>query len=452
MPAMPTRYHVAVRRPDDEAILVLADGSMPGFRLDDAPPWQVVSPVVERLGLEHGLRVIALRTAWRSGPGEGPGDDDRLYEASWLGGPVPAGARWVDLADLDLRPTPLGDAIGRGALIPAAGDRQPWYRPGWFEGFAGWIDERLHDVGLHRHGPPRQVRSWGRSALVTVETDRGRWWAKQVPAVFAHEVSVTGLLSDVDPGIVAPVVAAEAATARLLMEDASGPILAREPGSTAAWLATMARLAEVQRVLARDLGALRVAGVPGADLAELSGRVPAILADDALLRVGRPDGLAEADLEVLRSSEGRLVAACDALARSSIGPSLDHGDLTARQVIVGEMGPVFLDWSDATIAHPFLAAASFLGDGRDVDPGIGGSLEAAYLAGWTGSVPGSVPESDATAALDLARIVHPLHMARLHVDRILPGLEQPWELERTVPRLLRSLVPRLGALPSILGE
>ena len=50
----------------------------------------------------------------------------------------------------------------------------------------------------------------------------------------------------------------------------------------------------------------------------------------------------------------------------------------------------------------------------------------------------------------LARIVHPLHMAQLHADRILPCLEQPWELAWNVPFLLRSLLPRLATLPRIL--
>ena len=305
-------------------------------------------------------------------------------------------------------------------------------------------------AGLRRHGPPRQIRSWGRSALLTVETDRGRVWAKQVPGVFAHEVAVTGLLSDLDPGFVPPLIAADPAGGRLLMEDVSGPNLASVPGSPDAWLATMSRLAEVQRVLARDLGALQMAGVPSAPLSTLGVRVPSLLADDDLLLVGRPDGLSRQDVGRLRAAEADLVAACAALAASPIGPSLDHGDLTARQVIVGEMGPVFLDWSDATITHPFLAAASFLADRRDMAGDLHPALAASYLAGWTGPATGSVGVADAKDALGLAGIVHPLHMARLHADRILPGLEQPWELERTVPRLLRSLVPHLTALPRML--
>ncbi len=74
---------------------------------------------------------------------------------------------------------------------------------------AAWIDDRLAGAGLRRHGPIRQVRSWGRSALLQADTDRGLVWAKEVPAGFAHEIAVTGLLADLDPGLVPPIIAAD---------------------------------------------------------------------------------------------------------------------------------------------------------------------------------------------------------------------------------------------------
>ena len=112
---MQARYHVAVRRPDDDAILVLRDGAMPGFALDDAPSWQVVAPVVERLRDDVGLDVVALRAAWLGEPAA-DGSLDRLYEVAWRGGSVPAGSGGRPLPDLERRATPLGRAIDAGVL------------------------------------------------------------------------------------------------------------------------------------------------------------------------------------------------------------------------------------------------------------------------------------------------------------------------------------------------
>ena len=96
------------------------------------------------------------------------------------------------------------------------------------------------------------------------------------------------------------------------------------------------------------------------------------------------------------------------------------------------MGPVFLDWSDATVTHPFLAAASFLDD----PAGVPADLRQRPRGGLPRRLDRlRRPAPTATRALELARIVHPLHMAQLHADRILPGLDQPWELAWSVPVL-----------------
>src|SRR5262249_51400161 len=147
----------------------------------------------------------------------------------------------------------------------------------------------------------------------------------------------------------APEIAADQATGRLLMEHVDGPLLSEATLDPAPWTATLARLAEAQRVLAADLDAARVAGVPSASLATLADELPRLLDH-------------EATPAVVRDALDDLAAACRALDASPFGPSLEHGDLSPGQVIVGEMGPVVLDWSDSTITHPFLAAASFLLD------------------------------------------------------------------------------------------
>lgn len=432
---MRVRCHVAVRRPDDDAILTLADGAMPGVVIDDAPGWPVVGPVVDGLRETYGLDVVALRVAWVGEPAA-DGSVDRLVEVAHRGGPVPRGARWVPLAEVERRPTPLGRAIDAGALEPADGTLQPWYRPDWFDGMAAWIDAALADAGLGRRGPVRQVRSWGRAALLTLETDRGRAWAKQVPTVFAHEIAVTRLLGDVDPGFVAPEIAADEAAGRVLMEHVDGRHLIETRDDLVPWTATLARLAEVQRVVGADLEAARIAGVPAAPLGSLADDLPRLLDHD---------GTSTA----VRAAIEDLQAACRALEASSIGASIEHGDLTPGQVIVGEMGPVILDWSDSTITHPFLATASFLGAPDELPTSLGGdvvtALADAYLAGWGGG-------AEARHALELATVVDRLHQVRLAVDRILPGLEQPWEGERMRPDALRRLERRLPELPRILGR
>src|SRR4029079_14727973 len=122
-----------------------------------------------------------------------------------------------------------------------------------------------------------QVRTWQRSEVVTFDTDRGRMWAKSVPEVFAHEVAVTTLLADSDPGIVPPVVAADVALGRFITVHVDGRVLADVRDEPEAWLATLSRLAELQRVLSVEPTELAIAGVAAAPLADLADVAPRLL-------------------------------------------------------------------------------------------------------------------------------------------------------------------------------
>ena len=319
--------------------------------------------------------------------------------------------------------------------------RAPWSDPAWLGEMTAWVDVRLAALGIHRRGEPAVDRMWARAALLTFDTDHGPMWAKAVPEVFAHEVAVTILLADIDPGIVPPVVAAAQGLGRIITEHVAGPVLASVRDEPAAWTATLSRLAEVQRVLAADRRALEIAGVAAAPLAELAEDVPRLLADDALLLVGLPGGLSAAEAAALRARAPEFVDACRALDAVGIPDSLEHGDLSATQVIVGEMGPVILDWSDGSITHPFLSAASFLAERRTAGgPGTVDEVDLidAYLAPWVAA--DFVTLAEARRALDLAGTVLPLHLAALYADRVLPGLERPSEHETMVPNALRSLL------------
>jgi hypothetical protein len=312
--------------------------------------------------------------------------------------------------------------------------------PAWWADMTAWTDARLAERGIRRVGPLEPVRVWARSAVSRFETARGRMWAKAVPGIFAHEIALTELIADIDPGAAPPVVAADAGLGRILTDHVEGPLLTDAPGPIA-WTATLARMAELQRVLAADLHALELAGVAPAPVRGLGELVPELLRDDRLLGLGRPSGLSAAEAAALRTRESDLVAACRALAASPVPDTLDHGDLSPDEVIVGEMGPVFLDWSDGSITHPFLSAASFLAAvdvRREPTPATHDQLADAYLGPWLAASGMSL--DDGHDVLALARIVHPLHVAAQYVERVRPGLGDAADMDGVVSDRLRSLL------------
>jgi hypothetical protein len=314
----------------------------------------------------------------------------------------------------------------------------PWQDPAWMPEMASWVDARLAAAGIRRRSEVARIWFRPRAALLSVETDRGRMWAKAVPPVFAHEIALTELLADIDPGIVPPVVAADRALGRIITEHVEGPLLSGLD-DPAIWTATLSRLAEIQRVLASDPTALREAGAVAAPLARLAETLPGLLGDDDLLLVDRPDGLTGREAAGLRRRIPDLVRACRSLDASGIPDSLDHGDLAADEVIIGAMGPVFLDWSDGSITHPFLSAAALLSGGGTARASAD-ELAAGYLGPWLSAGLG-LSEETGRAALALARTVLPLHRVALYVERVLPAIDDPAGSAAAVPRALRAILP-----------
>jgi hypothetical protein len=407
------------------------------------PDWPPV--VVHATSANAASRDVALTKALREGRFDTSGfplmTSDRLAD---IGSYQVTGAMVIASAHLrrwrGIRPRGENARHGIAYWRSVSTEPQPWQDAGWFTEMSGWIDARLANIGLRRQGEAVVVRAWARGVTITFETDRGRMWAKAVPEIFAHEVAVTELLFDIDPGVVPPVVAADRGLGRIITEHVDGPSLASLGDDATVWAATLSRLSELQRVLAADPGALAVAGVAAAPLERLAEDAPDLLTDDALLQVGRAGGLTTREAATIRARIPELVDTCHALAASGVPDSLEHGDLAADEVIIGEMGPVFLDWSDGSITHPFLSAASLMAGGADpVDDQD--ARTAAYLGPWLAAGIGLTAEAG-HAAIASARTVLPLHLTSLFASRVLPRVGTDADLAGVVPRALRTLLPR----------
>ena len=147
-------------------------------------------------------------------------------------------------------------------------------------------------------------------------------------------------------------------------------------------------------------GELQVACI-GNNLRELEGIVPsresyalAAVSEsswDALLDfVGARNDLPIQDIRLLREIGPPLVREFTNVPNFGIPSSIDHGDFHPFNVIASSRGCVFLDWSEASIAHPFFSAAAFLSYAVWLRPDIQSqkrSLTSAYLARWSKYAP-----------------------------------------------------------------
>jgi hypothetical protein len=184
----------------------------------------------------------------------------------------------------------------------------PWEAEGWLDDAFTWIDEHVE-----RTGELEILRKRPWSALIRVPTADGDAWFKE--SIDAFEPPLTKLLAARRPDCIPEVIAAEGT--RLLTASA-GPS-ARDVPDDVDWEAVARRYAELQIELADSVGELLALGVPDS----------------------RPDAL------------GHEVA-------GPLPVTLIHEEVHDGNVHLRDGRPVFIDWSEASVSHPFAGLTNTL--------------------------------------------------------------------------------------------
>jgi hypothetical protein len=346
----------------------------------------------------------------------------------------PPAQHWMPLAEMPaLRKNWLA---GRHVV-----DGRAWTRPEWFARACDWIGERATSAGWRVHDV-QQIRTWEFSCVLKVSTDRDNLFFKALPRAYAREVALTRRLADWYPERVPPVLAADARRRWLLLRDCGGPCL-EDGAPLAEWQHVARTYATVQADAATHLDRLRALGCADRPLAALRTQIRDLLANPAALLLGEPDGLSASELEGLRDRLPELLSACEDLAASALPLSLDHGDLWASNVYLAPTGPMFIDWTDACITHPFLSLAPLLRS-ADWDTNLPANATTgivdAYLEGW--SAYGTLER-----LRHLVRLAEPL--AALHTAvaywRLTPVPHRQWWMPRAVPFFARMALERVSA-------
>jgi hypothetical protein len=218
----------------------------------------------------------------------------------------------------------------------------PWEDGGWLDDAAAWIDARVARTGELEI---LRLRPW--SGLIRVPTADGDAWFKESAPADAYEAALTELLAARRPDCIPRVLAAE--DARLLTASA-GPS-AREVPEQVDWEEIVRLYAKLQIELADSADELLVLGVPDS----------------------RPETLGHA-------------------VPGPLPITLIHEEVQDGNVHVREGRPVFIDWAEASVSHPFAGLTNTL---RIVSWRFGWEpggpevlrLRDAYLEPWTRFAP-----------------------------------------------------------------
>jgi hypothetical protein len=328
----------------------------------------------------------------------------------------------------------VNDWFRLAASPPAPPDGRDWTTPGWWTSATSWIARQVDVAGLGAIRATEQVRSWEFSCVLHVQTEQEDLYFKALPDSYATESRLVHLLSDWASGFVPDVVARSERW--LLMCACRGHTL--ESGAPlATWEHVASAYAELQLESTRHVPALRGLGCLERGPLQLRALIGPILSDRAALLEGTEHGLTPPEAYRLRQLQSRIEANCDELATSGLPLALEHGDLWDSNVYVADDRIEFIDWTDASLAHPFFSLMPLLVS-ASWDPNLSTVPDAqqrivdAYLAHWTEY---AAPER-LRRALALARPLAAIHIAATYWRDIPPPHNQ-WWMERMVPFFLR---------------
>jgi hypothetical protein len=225
-----------------------------------------------------------------------------------------------------------------------------WSDPDWLDTALAWTDTALDRVGLRRTSwTAPHSRAW--SAVLRIETTGDPFWLKANGDGTRHEAGLLATLAELDVAATPRPVAADATLGLTLMPD-GGPTVREAYGGTtphAALEDLVVRYAALQRSTTPHVEAFIALGLDDVRPARMPGLFSRLVEECS--RAEGEHTLTAEDAARLRAVLPAYADACAELAASGIAPTLQHDDLHDNNVLA--RGPVFIDWGDAVVGHPF---------------------------------------------------------------------------------------------------
>ena len=323
-----------------------------------------------------------------------------------------------------------------------------WTQPGWLDEVKEWIQAALAHVGLALTWPIERVQERPWSIIIRVPSAAAGFYFKACAPVSIHEAGITAALYRWQPDCIPAVLDADPQKGWFLMADGGQTLrhAFRRSGSPTAptvdsWREILLRYAALQIDLVPRVNQLLQLGAPDQRLAIFPDRYQDLLAEPDYLLIDQPDGLTTAEYERLLAAAPQVTALCQELGAYNVPMSLHHNDLHDANIFFADSRPLFFDWGDSAIAHPFFSLRtlfvsieySFALD--EADP-IFAELAEAYLQPW------AVVETktNLTAAFALARRLWALSTALKYKRQLrqLPAMRAEYAL--AVPRSLQEFL------------
>ena len=290
----------------------------------------------------------------------------------------------------------------------------PWVsdaRSAWLDTVRPWLHAELCAHGLTSSGEFECVRERPWAIVLRVPTPQGFVYFKAAGSGGRHEPGLVTELAQRWSDRVPTPLAIDRRCGWMLLRDYGRTLREALGGadSLEVWQHLLPLYAEIQIASCFEMPRWLALGVPDRRLAALPELLGELLSDEAALCIGRSDGLRAEERAAICALLPEFEACCRELAAMPYPATLDHGDLHAGNILIGNGAYWFFDWGDANITHPFcslLVICSMLVDDFASSDGQRriARLRDAYLEPWSAHAPARSLRPLCAAALWVAHV------------------------------------------------
>jgi hypothetical protein len=321
-----------------------------------------------------------------------------------------------------------------------------WTQPGWLNQANVWIERALAREGMVVVGTMETVHERPWSIVLRVPTAVKDFYFKACAPVLAYEAGITGALYRWRPDCIPAVLDIDVQKGWLLIADGGQTLRqafasdrgghgtgtgARTAPTMDIWREILALYASLQIDLAGHVHELLRLGAPDRRLALLPDLYRDLLLETEWLLIDEPDSLTAAEYARLQEATPQVTAFCQELEAYGIPVSLHHNDLHDANLFFSDSRPLFFDWGDSSVAHPFFSlrtvfvSVEYSFGLHEADPFFN-ELAHAYLQPWTAVA----AIENLTAAFKLAQRLWALSTALKYKRQLrhLPALREEYAL------------------------
>ncbi|SFT23685.1 aminoglycoside phosphotransferase family protein [Paenibacillus sp. BC26] len=294
--------------------------------------------------------------------------------------------RWVssdDLPNLPFKRLDHLEVIYNHCSESEAADqpkfRRPWESSGWFAQATAWIEEALRPLGLEVIAQLEPMKWWSLSCVLRVPTNQGNVYFKvnAEQPLFVDEAKFLQFMGKLYPERVPDVLAAEPHYGWMLSSDSGVSI--RNSVSMGQKIELLRIFAGIQLDAINHVDELLEIGCADRRADRHLPLIAPLLDDELMTAQLTPEEISE-----LRKQMPKVAEMNKKLSEYAVPSTLLHGDLNLGNVTSSNGRLSFIDWTDASVGHPFMDMFLIY---DETDLTLQAQLRDVYLEMWSGFEP-----------------------------------------------------------------